>query len=96
MVNNIPGSELRISAVTGGITLIGATLKAHRIMTFTCLANLCPFTAGQSDLIAATSFTPPLGAGGTLSLEIKGPINVLPTSMAATPSRWIRASPASP
>ena len=61
MVSNVPLSTIRITAVTGDITLFGASVKARNILTFACdgIQPLCKFTADQSDLIAAQNFQNP-------------------------------------
>jgi hypothetical protein len=73
---------MRITAATGDITLFGASVKSHNILTFVCdgVQPLCKFTADQSDIIAAQDFQN-LGFGGRLTFVIRGPISIHTTNI---------------
>jgi len=82
IVNNNAGSQVTFTAVDGDITLNGATIKAHKILKFTCTeqAPPCKFTSDNSDVIAATSFDNPQ-AGGGLFFNIFGDIDIKNTTV---------------
>jgi hypothetical protein len=80
LVNNQSASTLQISAAAGNIVLLGATVKAHKTMRFTCDAPDCRFDAERSDIITATDFNHP-STGGVLLFDIDGPINIQTTNV---------------
>jgi hypothetical protein len=79
IINNVTSSAIQFVALNG-ISLTNASVKAHKNLRFTCSAADCPFTSVQSDIITATDFANPQ-AGGVITFNIGGPINIQTTNL---------------
>jgi hypothetical protein len=84
IVNNPANSTTQIVAVTGNLTLLGATIKAHKTLRLECDGAApppgCKIEADQSDIIVATDFANPQG-GGVLLINAFGPIDIQTTNV---------------
>ena len=84
IINNAPNSTVSLVAVTGNLTFLGATVKAHKTLRLECDGGApppgCTIDANKSDLIAATDFANPAG-GGVLLITAVGLVNIENTNV---------------
>jgi hypothetical protein len=79
MIHDGPGSNLRLVAESGNLTLFGASIKAHTELRLTCRPDTCVIESDFSDLIAAANFANPAG-GGALLLFAGGSVDIQTTN----------------
>ena len=78
IVNDLPASELQITARVGDIRANNCALKAHKLVRFSCPSPGCTFDADFSELVAANDFANP-DEGGTVFFTIRGPVDIRTT-----------------
>jgi hypothetical protein len=79
MIHDGVGSNLRLVAESGNLTLLGATLKAHAELRLACKPAGCVIETDFSDVIAAANFAAPAG-GGKLLMFAGGSVDIQTTN----------------
>jgi len=75
IINNAAASISDFTAELGNITITEGSIKAHKLLRFTCKAATGEFDAEDSELVAALNFANPQ-AGGDLLITCGGKVEI--------------------